>query len=244
MPHDSVITDRTAAWLLGAPMALAPNDHLKTPAVSMFRPPGYRLRNKLVASGERRLRPRDIAEVEGVLLTTPLRTACDLGRLLQRDQALAGMDALSRATGVSARDIVEELQRRFKGYRGVRQARQLAPWVDGRSESPGESILRLRWRDCTDLPVPTPQVEVAGPDGPCFLDLAVPALRYAAEYDGARWHGPDRQAHDRRRREFVRRTQGYVIDVLTGSNIHGRGQNAGAILRAGLAAATAARHCA
>ncbi len=36
---------------------------------------------------------------------------------------------------------------RFKGYRGVRQLRVLVPLGDGRSESPGESVLRLHWYD-------------------------------------------------------------------------------------------------
>ncbi len=48
-PEDAVVTDRSAAWLLGAPMALAPNDHLIVPKISMFRQPGYRLRHGLVA---------------------------------------------------------------------------------------------------------------------------------------------------------------------------------------------------
>ena len=61
----------------------------------MFSPPGYRLRNGLVASGERMLRPEDVVEIGGLRVTTPLRTACDLGRLLHRDQAFAAMDSLA-----------------------------------------------------------------------------------------------------------------------------------------------------
>ena len=43
VPDDAVITDRTAGWLHGASMILAPNDHLDVPPVSMYRSPGYRL---------------------------------------------------------------------------------------------------------------------------------------------------------------------------------------------------------
>ena len=53
VPEDAVATDRTAGWLHGASMVLAPNDHLVVPRVSLFRPCGYRLRNELATSGER-----------------------------------------------------------------------------------------------------------------------------------------------------------------------------------------------
>ncbi|HET6986910.1 MAG TPA: type IV toxin-antitoxin system AbiEi family antitoxin domain-containing protein, partial [Kribbella sp.] len=39
VPQDCVVTDRTAAWLWGAGMILAPGDHLEVPRVSVFCPP-------------------------------------------------------------------------------------------------------------------------------------------------------------------------------------------------------------
>ena len=238
VPEDAVVTDRSAAWLFGAPMALAPNDHLVVPRVSIFRPPGYRLRNKISASGERTFSDLDLAEMGGLRVTTPLRTACDLGRLLHRDQAFAGMDAVVRAAGLQVARVVDEVER-FRGYRHVRQLRALAPWVDGRSESPGESILRLRWLDCARLPPPTPQLEVPGRWGPLFLDLGVWRPRYAAEYDGTEWHGPERHVSDRERREWLRREAGFVIDVFRAADIHGRTQNAEARLLQGFERASA-----
>jgi len=233
VPEDAVVTDRTAAWLLGAPMALAPGDHLVVPRVSLFRPPGYRLRNSLSASGERMLADDDVIEVGGIRVTCAVRTACDLGRTLHRDQALAAIDALLRLGDFTLLELVERVGR-FKGYRGVLQLRALAPLADGRSQSPGESILRLRWLDCADLPRPTPQVEVPGPAGSYFLDLAVEELRYAAEYDGREWHGPDQLEHDDERRGWVRMELDYEVDIFTSVNIHGRGQDADIRLRRGI----------
>ncbi len=233
VPPDCVVTDRTAAWLLGAPRALAPGDHLVVPPVSLFRPPGYRLRNGLSSSGERRLARDDVLRIEGLCVTTPLRTACDLGRLLHRDQAVAGLDAMARIGRLAASDLLVAAAR-FAGYRGVIQLRALAPLADGRAESPGESILRLRWLDCGELPRPTPQVRVPGPAGPYFLDLAVEELRYAAEYDGAQWHGPEQRAHDGARRRWIREELGWELDVFTARNIHGRGQDADVRLRRGV----------
>jgi hypothetical protein len=236
VPGDAVVTDRTAGWLHGAPMILAPGDHVEVPALSMYRPPGLRLRGKLVDSGERTFRDDDVVTVGGVLVTTPLRTACDLGRLLHRDQGMAALDALHRSGGFTVPELVAAVER-FRGQRGVRRLRDLAPLTDGRSESPGESVLRLRWRDCSDLPVPNPQIPVRGPDGPCFLDLGVEALRYAAEYDGAAWHTEETREHDERRRDWLRRHQGWIIDVLRAPNVYGRAQDADVILRRGIAAA-------
>jgi hypothetical protein len=176
-------------------------------------------------------------EIGGMRVTTALRTACDLGRLLHRDQAFGGIEAVMNATGLRRELIVEaSLSRQLKGYRGIRQLRSLAVLADGRAQSPGESILRLRWLDCPDLPRPIPQYE-PGPHGSLFLDLAAEGLPYAAEYDGAEWHGPEHADHDRKRRQWLRDVRGYVVDVFTSRNIHGRQQDAEGILRRGIARA-------
>jgi hypothetical protein len=236
VPDDAVITDRTAGWLHGAPMILAPNDHLSVPPVSIYRSPGYRLRHKAARSGERTFGPGEVVEIDGLRVTSKLRTTCDLGRLLHRDQAMAAMDSMMRIAGFSVETLKVEAER-FKGQRGMCQLRELAPLADPRSQSPGESILKLRWRDCPTLPIPTPQLCVVGPDGLCYLDLAVEGLRYAAEYDGARWHGPEQRAHDDHRRGWLASTGDWIIDVFVDSDIAGRQQNAEARLIQGIARA-------
>lgn len=231
VPGDCVVTDRTAGWLWGADMVLAPNDHLVTPRVSVFAPPGRRLRNGLVDSGERMLAPADVVEVGGVLVTTALRTGCDLGRLLSREQSLAAMDALTRLAVFTAEELQGEVGR-FKGYRGVLQLRELAPLVDAGAASPPESILRLRWLDA-GLPRPSCQVEVPGPDGPFFLDLGLASRRLAAEYDGEQWHGEERRKHDEGRRAWIRTHAGWVIVVIRRRNLFGREQDVHRLLIAG-----------
>ena len=236
VPADAVITDRSAGWLHGAPMILAPNDHLRVPPVSMYRSRGYRLRNQATSSGERSFGLADVVEIDGLRVTSKLRTTCDLGRLLHRDQAIAAMDSMMHVADFQPEVLIVEAER-FRGQRGMRQLRALAPLVDARSQSPGESILRLRWLDCTTLPRPTPQLCVSGPDGLCYLDLGVEGLLYAAEYDGARWHGPEQRAHDQRRRGWLIRTGEWIIDVFVDSDISGREQNAEARLIEGIARA-------
>lgn len=224
VPCDCVVTDRTAGWLWGAEMILAPGDHQVTPRVSVFAPPGRRLRNHLATSGERSLTTRDVVEMKGLRVTSPLRTACDLGRLLHRDQALAAMDALARLRVFTVAQLCSEV-RRFKGYRGVIQLRAMAPLVDPRAASPGESVLRLRWYD-VGLPRPECQVEVPAPTGSCYeLDIALRERRLAAEYDGEEYHGEEQREHDESRREWIRDHEGWTLVVARRRNVFGHGQD-------------------
>lgn len=70
----------------------------------------------------------------GVRVTTPLRTALDLGCLLRAREAIAALDAFARLHGIPTALLTAELPR-FKRRRGVRQLRTLVPLVDGRAES-------------------------------------------------------------------------------------------------------------
>ena len=169
----------------------------------MFCLPGSRLRNKLVESGQRMLLPSETEMVDGLRVTTPLRTACDVGRLLHRDQAIGVLDALGALNRYDAPQLLAETAR-FKGYRGVRQLRYLAPLVDKRSGSPGESTLRLRWLE-VPLPRPECQVEVCGPDGRSFfVDIGLPDRRFGAEYFGEEFHAEEQREHDENRLSWVR----------------------------------------
>src|SRR3954470_23148466 len=216
VPPGSFVCDRTAAWLHGAAMARAPNEHLEVPQVSCFRPRyAGRLRNGVADSGERTVPPDDLVEVGGVLATTPLRTALDLGRLARtRDLAMAGMDALLALGSFTHEELLSEVPR-FARQRGVRRLRALSPLADGGAQSPGESALRLRWYDA-GLPRPRTQVPVPLGDGATWwLDMGLEDLRFAAEYDGKEWHTSSEQVeHDRRRRNWLQRRGGWAVEVF------------------------------
>lgn len=230
VPEDCVVTDRTAAWLWGAQAALAPNDHVEIPRIAVFAPPGRRLRNGLTDSGERMLTDRDVVELDGLLVTTPLRTACDLARLLHRDHALAALDGLAALGAFSVPELCAELGR-FKGYRGVIQARALAPMTDPRSGSFGESVMRLRWRDA-GLPKPECQVEIPAPNGSYYLiDIGLPEEKFGGEYDGEEFHGPEQEQHDAHRRAWAREHETWTLVVARKHNVFGRDQDIEHVLR-------------
>jgi hypothetical protein len=221
-PADAVITDRHAGWLLGAEMVLAPNEHLNVLPLSMHLPTGRRLRNQLTSSGERRLRPDDITEVMGIPVTSMLRTSWDLGRVRSRERAISALDQMLRLPGFPVDAFLAGIER-FRGERWVTTLRTLAPLADARAESPPESILRLYWIDA-GLPLPHPQLEV-WVAGRMLARLDVGHLRslFAAEYDGVEWHtSPEQRAHDRSRRESVRREAGFTVDVFDRDDVFGQ----------------------
>ncbi len=222
VPEAAVVTDRTAAWLHGVDILPRSAVH-EPPPLCVFGSNGSRLRRPEVASGVRTLSRDDVVVVRGVRVTTPLRTALDLGRGLWRFDALAALDGFLRL-GVPHAHILLSVDR-FKGCRGVVQLRQLAPLADGRAESPGESALRLHWYDA-GLPPPEPQWWVRD-DGllKYRLDLALPELRFTAEYDGRRFHdeAEDQREHDRERRAWLDEQRRWVVEVFDQDDVYAPG---------------------
>lgn len=239
IPPGCFVTDRSAAWLHGAPMALAPNEDMIVPRVTFFRPSDAgRLRNPLCRSGERWVRPSDLMEVGGLVVTTPMRTAWDLGRLQHRDVALAGMDAVARASGFDLEEFRDGV-RWFARQRGVVQLRQLADRIDPGAESFGESALRNRWWDA-GLPRPCTQIVIFDDFGAARyrVDLGDEELGYGAEYDGAEFH-EGRESLDEERRVWIASDRGFLIDSFTRDDVFGPQQQAGVRLRQGLISARA-----
>jgi hypothetical protein len=240
VPEDAFVCDRTAAWLHAGPRALAPNEHLTPSPVSCFRPSDAgRLRNKLSVSGEREVLTRDLMIIHNVVVTTPLRTALDLGRLQSsRDLKIHGMDTMLWLGVFTHEELLSEVER-FRRRRGVVALRVLAPLADGGAESFGESALRVRWIDA-GLPLPRTQIPVVADARLIFkLDMGLEELLFAAEYDGEEWHGQERQPADEARRHWLAENKGWAIEVFVRADVFGRQQVADRRLAAAFAAARA-----
>jgi hypothetical protein len=221
IPQEAVVTDRTAAWLHGVEL-LPRSSGTIPPPVQVFHTTDTRVRRAGADSGRRGLLSTDITVVQGIRVTTALRTALDLGRLLRRHDALGAIDGFLRI-GVPQEILMAEIAR-FKGYRGVRQLRVLAPLGDGRAESMGESALRLDWTDA-GLPRPDVQTWVYDDNGVGIyrLDMTLPELLFAAEYDGEEHHSADAdQQHDRERREWCARERHWVFEIFTKADVYER----------------------
>ncbi len=210
----AVVCDRTAAWIWGVDcVAYAELDGTPPLETSVLR--GHRATDRpQVRGGTRDLRDADWVLVDGVRVTTPLRTAMDLGCSLRRREAFAAMEGLMRAQGFTGAEMRRVLPRYFR-RRGVVQLRQLVPLIRGVAESQREAWMRLAIID-GGLPEPVAQFWVTEHGTPVFrLDLAYPRARIAVEYDGEEWHSSDRdRARDLHRRAWLEE-RGWTVVVLT-----------------------------
>lgn len=175
---------------------------------SNTRPPrGLVARDEILADDE-------ITRALGLPVTTPARTAYDLGRHLPRGLALERMDALMRATPFSNEDVLL-LAKRHAGARGIRRLHAVLPLVDGGAASPKETWLRLLLIDA-GFKVPTTQIPVhenwrlVG-----VLDMGWEEYQVAAEYDGDQ-HRSDRRryVHDQRRLRKLAELGWIVVRVI------------------------------
>ncbi|MGY4707975.1 type IV toxin-antitoxin system AbiEi family antitoxin [Mycolicibacterium sp. CBM1] len=171
------------------------------------RQPGLAVRMDRIADDE-------VVTVDGLPVTTPSRTAFDLGRYNKRTMALARLDALMRAAPFAVEDV-EMIMRRYGPVRGIRQLRDLLPLVDAGAESPKESWLRLLLID-GGLPAPETQIPICDGGVPvAFLDMGYRDIKLAVEYDGDQ-HRSDRRQYvrDIRRLAMVERRGWEVIRVI------------------------------
>lgn len=180
----------SAAFLWG--LALLPGNAPVSVSISparQFRPHPRRTHVRA------QLCPGDVTKLAQLPLTTPVRTAFDLGRQPNRVHGLVALDALCHRRLVRLPDIADYLSER-PGWPGVCSLRELLTLVDGRAESPMETRLRLLLHD-GGAPAPVPQYEVRDAGGRFLarVDLAYPQWRIALEYEGD---------HHRERAQFRR----------------------------------------
>lgn len=163
---------------------------------------------------DRRLLADELQELAGISVTTPPRTAFDIGRRKTVGVAVAHLDALMRATGIKVEEVVQVADK-HRGARGLRHLETALALVDAGSQSPRETWLRLLLIRA-GLPRPTTQIPVTTADGQVYyLDMGWEEVMVAVEYDGEH-HRLDRWQYTRdvRRHEILERLGWIVIRVL------------------------------
>lgn len=148
------------------------------------------------------LEPDDVREVDGIPVTTPLRTAFDLARSQPLEDAVVALDVMARQLGV-APGAVETFLRSHHRFRGVPLGLRAASLAEPRSRSCGESRLRVVWMVDARLPRPLSNPIVVDDSGsfvamPDLLDLDA---GMAAEYDGSGHRDLGAHTHDNAREE-------------------------------------------
>ena len=160
---------------------------------SNTRPPdGVLTRRETLCAGETQL-------CDGLAVTTPERTAFDVGRRGAIRSAVVRLDALARATGFKVDDVLR-VAMAHPHTPGLRRLETALDLVDPGSQSPRESYLRLLLID-SGLPRPQTQIPVLGVDGlpAAYLDLGWPESMVGVEYNG--------DQHRTERRQYVKDIQ-------------------------------------
>jgi hypothetical protein len=173
----AVVAGNSAAALLGAKWVDA--EAAAELISARKRPP------PLIITRDETLLAGETLTVNGIPVTSPSRTAFDLGRQPGLQRAVIRIDALTRATGVATADV-EVLIDAHRGARGLQQLRRVLPLVDGGAESPQETRTRMLIM-AAGLPRPQTQIEVRGDWGRVLarIDLGWPEVKVGIEYDGA-----------------------------------------------------------
>lgn len=189
--HRPSLRDRIEGALLVAPGAVVAgvaasalhgakwvDDDVDIELIAACRPqPGLVVRREALGEGE-------IMTVHGLRVTSPARTAFDLGRHLTRDMAVTRLDALMNAKPFAVEDV-ELIAKVHPGRRWLTRLNSALPLVDGGAESPKETWLRLLFADA-GLPTPTTQFVVRTESGRYVrrIDMAWEKFKVGAEYDG------------------------------------------------------------
>ncbi|WP_109209077.1 MULTISPECIES: type IV toxin-antitoxin system AbiEi family antitoxin domain-containing protein [Microbacterium] len=160
----------------------------------------------------------DRTQVGGIPCTTLQRTVYDLIRTTPRETAVAAADAALRLVAWSEAErsyslIVAEQWRqellariaRSSGRRGIRQARWVAAFADGRAHLPGESVSRL-YLDDLGFAAPRLQVPFEGPGGRRYeIDFGLDDVDAWGEFDGEGKYSDPAMLRGRTSREvFIR----------------------------------------
>lgn len=210
-PERAVFYGNTATYLMGVETH-RPGDRFDLMPRCIVPHGTVRCCSPMVVCKEGYLSPSDVVTIEGIAVTSPVRSTVDLLRTMWRPYALSAADAMAHAGLVSADEVTRYLSA-LRGFPGIVQARELAGLIEPATESHGESWQRLRLVDA-GFPRPTPQILVSDRAGNAVarLDMGYAEVLVAAEYDGAVDHtGQADREHDTARRERLRDTYGWRI---------------------------------
>jgi hypothetical protein len=169
-----------------------------------------------------RLRDDETCFVRGMPVTTPARTAFDIGRRNRLETAIVRVDALANATGLKPEDV-EGLAQCHRGARGMVRLRRVLELMDGGAESPQETRTRLLLI-AAGFPKPQTQIVVVDEFGEFVgrVDMGWKDSKIGVEYDGPQhWDDPDQHARDIDRLATLA-AQGWLIIRLSRDHLRYR----------------------
>lgn len=217
----------SAAHLLDLPYA--PSDHALQVAVpapgNRLDQPGLQVRQLVIPAADQQL-------VDGMQVTTPVRTLADLLLHLSRAEAVAMLDGAWHQGRINEGELSLVLAR-LRRRRGAVRARRLVAAADGRAASPLETRIRLA---CADGGVPPEELQypILDESGQVLAvaDLAWPSRRVIVEADGRLVHGGPAALYRDRRRQNDLAALGWTVVRFTWADLGRSGYVVNAVRRA------------
>jgi Transcriptional regulator, AbiEi antitoxin len=126
----------------------------------------------------------ELALYDGILAVSPSRAVWEVACRSSMESGVVTADSALRKAPELARQL-EELQERFAYFPGSRQGRITIGFVDGRSDSPGESVTRVQFHRY-GIPIPDLQYDVVNDQGALIgtSDFYWKECRHLGEFDG------------------------------------------------------------
>ncbi|MFC9559650.1 hypothetical protein [Agromyces sp. NPDC056965] len=194
MRPSEVFSHGTAAELHGLPIPHRLRGQVHVAAISPAGlPRAAGVHGHLVLAGD-----VSVTRRFGLSVVDPVDAWCQLAdSLTERELVVIGDALLRRRRPLATPEGLQAAVRRRAGRRGRRKLIGALARIRPRTDSPAETELRL---DLVDFGLPEPEVnvEITDADGRliAIADLAYPAYRVAAEYDGEQ-HRTDRDQYAR-----------------------------------------------
>jgi hypothetical protein len=160
LPPGAVIAGISALWLHGVDVRRRVDEPIHVVSTPGRRPPA---RHGLIVARPARLADGDITTIDGLAVTTSLRSAFDIARG-DMTEAVVAVDALRRSRLVTCDDLVAYAAA-HPGLRGVRQVARVVALSDAGAESPQESRVRMLLVIDAGLPRPITQYELRDASG-------------------------------------------------------------------------------
>jgi hypothetical protein len=211
----AVVSHQSAAVLHGLPLWDVALDRVHVTR----RPPAWNIAGRVLFCHVARLREDEIVELDGMQVTSAVRTALDLARSLPHEAAVVALDAALHGRLLDH----DTLRRRLfdiAGTPGSRSAARVVALADGRSESVGESrsrVILARWGltpSALQFEVRTAAGHLAGRTDFAWEDRGV-----LGEFDGRVKYGrllrpgqePGDAVFEEKRREDAVRDEGWGV---------------------------------
>lgn len=170
----------------------------------------------------------EIVEVDGLLMTSPCRSALEAATVSTVESGLVSVDAVLNRKLVDP-DALDAMHRMMERWPGARRLQLVMRMADGAAASPGESRSRyLFWTQ--NLPAPRLQFHVYDEHGILIgiTDFAWPEHRLLGEFDGRVKYGRllkpgqtpgDVVFEEKRREDRLREATGWKVGRLVWSDL-------------------------